>query len=83
MERIRARYGEPPPADLTTPLENAMSSYRTAETLQTYATRDAREASIANQLRCQSLVCRPTPPTVLSPAARIACVLVLLLRIMH
>ena len=60
-----------------------MSSYRTAETLQTYATRDAREASIANQLRCQSLVCRPTPPTVLSPAARIACVLVLLLRIMH
>ena len=49
VERIRVRYGDASPPEITTPLENAMSAYRTAETLQTYATRDAREVSIANQ----------------------------------
>ena len=46
---LLGRYGDPVPGDLSAPLENAMSAYRTAETLQTMATRDSREARIANQ----------------------------------
>lgn len=49
LERIKVRYGDPPPQELMQPLETAIATCRTAETLQTMATRDSKETTIAAQ----------------------------------
>ena len=56
FERIRARYGDPVPQELSGPLQAVTSAYHAASTLRSMVSRDSREGTIATQW------VPPTPP---------------------